>query len=104
MAKWYGAIGFVESVETAPDVHTEEIKEYKYFGDMTRNTMVLQSTDQLNDDVKIGNEISIVANPFAYENFHNMRYITYMGIKWKVNRVEVRPPRLIITVGGVYNA
>ena len=103
MAKFYGTIGFAETVETAPGVWTENIVNYNYFGDIIRNARRLQSSDQLNDDINISNEISIVADPYANKNFHSMRYVEFMGAKWKITNVEVRYPRLILTVGGVYN-
>lgn len=103
MAKFYGKIGFAETVETAPGVWTENIVDYNYFGDIIRNARRLQSSDQLNDDINISNEISIVADPYANQNFHSMRYVEFMGAKWKITNVEVRYPRLILTVGGVYN-
>ena len=103
MAKFYGTIGFAETVETAPGVWTENIVNYNYFGDIIRNARRLQSSDQLNDDINISNEISIVADPYANQNFHSMRYVEFMGAKWKITNVEVRYPRLILTVGGVYN-
>lgn len=103
MAKFYGTIGFAETVETAPGVWTENIVDYNYFGDIIRNARRLQSSDQLNDDINISNEISIVADPYANQNFHSMRYVEFMGAKWKITNVEVRYPRLILTVGGVYN-
>ena len=103
MAKWFGAIGFAEMVETVRGVWEEEITERNYYGDVSRNTRRLQSSDQLNDDINIANEISIVADPFANQNFHKMRYVEFMGAKWKVSNVEVRYPRLVLTVGGVYN-
>lgn len=103
MAKFYGIIGFAETVETAPGVWTENIVDYNYFGDIIRNARRLQSSDQLNDDINISNEISIVADPYANQNFHSMRYVEFMGAKWKITNVEVRYPRLILTVGGVYN-
>ena len=62
-----------------------------------------QSSDNLNDNLNVSNEFSIVADPFAYANFHSMRFIEYMGAKWKISNVEVQYPRLILTVGGVYN-
>ena len=68
-----------------------------------RNTRNLQTADQLNDNVNIANQISIVADPFANQHFHNMRYVAYMGAKWKVTTVEVQRPRLILTIGGLYN-
>lgn len=103
MAKWFGVIGYAEQVETKPGVWKEAITEREYFGDMTRNTRRLQSTDQLNDDINISNEISIVSDPYANENFHSMRYATYMGTKWKITSVEVQYPRLILSLGGVWN-
>ena len=103
MAKFYGAIGYAKIAETKPDVWEETIIERNYFGDVNRNTFRLQSADQLNDNINIANEISIVADPYARENFHSMRYVEFMGAKWKISNVEVQYPRLILTVGGVYN-
>lgn len=103
MAKFYGKIGYAETVETAPGVWQEQITERDYFGDLNRNTRTAQSSNQLNDNINISNEISILADPFANQNFHLMRYVEYMGTKWKITNVEVQYPRLILTVGGVYN-
>ena len=103
MPKFYGNIGYAISNETAPGVWVEDIVERQYFGDVYRNTRKLQSGNQVNDSIDISNEISILSDPFANENFHSMRYVTYMGAKWKVSSVEVRYPRLILTVGGLYN-
>ena len=103
MAKYYGAIGYAETVETTPGVWVEQITERQYFGDLTRNSRSLQSTEQLNDNINVANEISIVADPFAYQNFHKMRYVEFMGTKWKINPVEVKYPRLILSTGGLYN-
>lgn len=103
MAKYYGKIGFAESVESAPGVHVEKIVERNYYGELVRNSRRLQSANQLNDNINISNEISIVADPYADKNFHMMRYIEFMGTKWKISDVEVQPPRLILTAGGVWN-
>lgn len=103
MAKFYGSVGYADTVETAPGVWEEGITERMYFGDLTRNTRRLQSSDTLNDDINVANEISIVADPFANQNFHKMRYVSFMGSRWKITNVEVQYPRLILTIGGVYN-
>ena len=103
MPKFYGNIGYAISKETAPGVWVEDIVEHEYSGDVYRNTRKLQSGNQVNDSIDISNEISILSDPFANENFHSMRYVTYMGAKWKVSSVEVRYPRLILTVGSLYN-
>jgi hypothetical protein len=102
MAKYYGVIGYADTVETKPGVWTEEITERKYFGDVNRNMRRLQSADKLNDDVAITNELSIVADPYAMNHFHSMRYAEFMGAKYKVTDVTVQPPRLILTLGGLY--
>lgn len=103
MAKFYGVIGYAVTRETAPGVWTEEIAEQSYYGDLTRNMRRLQDSGDLNDDINVANEISIVADPYANANFHSMRYVAFMGAKWKISKVEVQYPRLILTLGGVYN-
>lgn len=104
MGKWFGKIGFAELVEETPGNWVENIVEREYYGDLNRNSRRLDSTSNLNDNINIANEISIVADPFANQNFHAMRYVEFMGALWKVSSVEVKYPRLILTVGGVYNA
>ena len=103
MAKFYGAIGFAEMVEIRPGVYQEQITEYFYYCDLNRNSRRLQPTDQLNDNVIITNEVSIIADPHANGNFHSIRYVKFSGTKWKVTNIEVQYPRLILTLGGVYN-
>lgn len=103
MARFYGAIGFAETIETKPGVWKDQITERYYAGDLNRNTRRLQSSNQVNDDLNISNEISIVADPYAHQNFHAMRYAAFMGTKWKINNVEVQYPRLILELGGVWN-
>ena len=89
--------------ETRPGVWEEIITERNYYGDLVRNIRRLQSSSQVNDDLNIANEISIVADPYANKNFHAMRYVEFMGTRWKINNVDVQYPRLILSIGGVYN-
>lgn len=103
MAKYYGKIGYATSEEVKPGVWKKRITEREYFGDVIRNTRRLQSSGNLNDNIIVSNEISIVADPFANENFHSMLYVEFMGAKWKISNVEVQYPRLILTIGEVYN-
>lgn len=103
MGKFYGSVGYADIVETAPGVCKEQIIEYNYSGDLIRNTRQLQPGEMLNDNINIANEISILADPFARQNFHKMRYVVFMGSKWKISKVEVNYPRLILTIGGLYN-
>lgn len=103
MAKFFGEIGFAVLTEDVPGVWNETIIPLCYYGDLTRNTRRLKTTDQVNDDVHVANQISIVSDPYANQNFHMIRYVKFMGAKWKVTDVEVQYPRLILTLGGVYN-
>ena len=103
MAKYFGKIGYAVTEETKPGVWKSHIIEREYFGDLTRNSRRLEGAAQVNDNIGIANDISIVADPYARENFHAMRYVEFMGKKWKVSNVEVQYPRLILTVGGVFN-
>lgn len=103
MAKFYGEIGYVETTETEPGVWVENIIKRNYYGDLIRNTRSLVSSGNVNDNINISNEISILADPYANEHFHSMRYVEFMGAKWKITNVEVKYPRLILTIGGLYN-
>ena len=103
MGKFYGSIGYAETIETSPGVWVEQITERKYYGDVNRDSRRLQSANQLNDNINVSSEISIVADPYAYNHFHSMRYVEFMGAKWKISTVEPKPPRLILTLGGLYN-
>lgn len=103
VGKWYGNVGYAESVNTEPGVWEDKITERPYYGDVVRNIRKLQDSGSVNDNVNITNEISIVADPYANQNFHAMRYVEFMGAKWKITSVEVQYPRLILSIGGVYN-
>lgn len=103
--RFYGEVGYAESVETPPDsgVWVDEITEHIYQGDVLRNIRQLENNDKINDDISMNNSISIVADDFAVANFMNIRYVKWAGVYWTVSSVEVRRPRLILNLGSVYN-
>ena len=103
MAKFYGVIGYIETVEVEPGIWKEQIVERQYYYDLTRNTARFQPSGGVNDDINVANSISVIADPYANENFHHMRYVEFMGGKWEITNVEVNYPRLILTIGGLYN-
>lgn len=103
MAKYYGRIGFATPVnDEKPGVTFDEIIERSYFGELTRNAKRVQVGDTINDDLSLSNQISLLLDPYLEKNFYNIRYLAYMGAKWKVTKVEVRYPRIIIDIGGLY--
>ena len=103
MNRFYGKVGYVIPTENPPGVWKDIPVERPHYGDVVRNTSNVEVGSGLNDDVVINNSISIVADPFAYENFQHMRYVEWMGTLWKIKTVEVQYPRLLLTIGGVYN-
>ncbi len=103
MNKFYGAVGYGQSVESAPGVWTDAITEVSYYGDVVRNTRQLREGSLVNDDISVSNNISILADAYANENFMSIRYVVWQGSLWTVTAVEVQAPRLILTLGGLYN-
>lgn len=104
MPKFFGSIGLMRQIETSPGIWEDEIIEKQCYGDVVRDNRRFQNNSQLNDNITISNSFSILADKEAYTYFHNIRYVNYMGTKWKAESVDAsNPPRLVIDVGGVYN-
>ena len=103
MARFYGTIGYAKTVETSKGVWTDSIVERNYYGDVLRMSSHWQPNENLNDNLSIRNQISIVADPYAYQNFSRIKYVVWMDQAWKVSSVTVNRPRLILEIGGVYN-
>lgn len=105
--KYYGEVGYAETVEDPerPDVYVNGIKKVHYYGDVVQNpsSRWTQQGSKVNDDLTISNKISILADPYAMNNFQHIRYVEWMGQKWKVTNIEVAFPRLILTIGGEWN-
>lgn len=104
MAKFSGVVGYGHSMKTAPGVWEDVITERPHFGDIQRTSRTLEENPQkVNSDLTVGNSISIVADPFASENFFAIRYVKWAGTLWTVVHVDVQSPRLLLRLGGVYN-
>ena len=105
MARFFGEVGYGDTIETpsTSGVWVDIITEIQYFGDVIRNTRKLESGEYLNDDLSVGNSISIVADQYAIEHFFKIKYVRWAGVLWTVTQVEVRSPRLILSLGSVYN-
>lgn len=105
MGKWYGKIGYIITCESeeAPGIYEEHIVEHEYYGDVIKLSKKNESSGNVIDNINVSNSISIVADLFAHNNFHAMKYITFMGSKWKISSVDVQYPRLVLTIGGLYN-
>jgi hypothetical protein len=103
MARFFGRVGYGETVESAPGVWVDEIVEYSYFGDVIRDSRELRQGENLNMDLSVQNSISIVADEYANEHFFAIRYVEWAGSLWTISSVEVQRPRLLLRLGEVYN-
>lgn len=106
MAKFYDAVGYAEEREGTGEhegIVEYSITERRYFGDVLRNTRRYEAGNDILDNLRINNQISIMADAYAYEHFFAIKYVRWMGTCWTVTNVEVQRPRLLLTIGGVYN-
>ena len=105
MAKFFGKIGYAVSTEVSPGVWEDVMSAREYFGDIVKDHSRWHTNpDTVNDDLSLSNQISIIADPYANQNFQQMRYVEFMGGLWKITSVEaIDRPRLLLSLGGVYN-
>lgn len=103
MSKWFGKIGYAVTAETDPGIWEETIVDREYYGDLLSDKYRHQNSGKVNDDINLTSVISIIADPFAYEHCSHIAYAEIWGTKWKVTDIDIQPPRLSLTIGGVYN-
>ena len=105
MTRFSGVVGYGSTIEepSGSGIWVDDIVEYSYFGDVVRDTRKLEPGEHLNSEISVQNSISIVADAYANQHFFNIRYVELYGKKWTVTSVEVRSPRLILSIGEPYN-
>lgn len=105
MARFYGEIGYANTIESPAEsgIWIDNIAEYSYYGDVIRNTRRLDKGENFHDDIVVSNSISVVADQYAIDHFFNIRYIRWAGTLWTVTNIEVESPRLVLSLGSVYN-
>lgn len=102
--RFYGIIGFwFQSKEVRPGIFKSVIDERKYSGYVNWSNRHFQASENQNEDIKLNNQISILADMYAKQNFASIRYVVWQGVKWRVTNVEINYPRLTLTIGGIYN-
>lgn len=108
MNRFYGKVGYVITEEKIVDgeptgVFDDTITDVNYRGNVEKNKSRWYQSGNLNDNLRFDNSISIIADAFAYQNFSKIRYVEWMGVKWKVETAEIQRPRIILSLGGEYN-
>lgn len=101
--RFFGKVGYQVETESTDSVWAKTMVAKSYFGDVIRNNTRRDTGDMINDQIDVNNRISIVADPFAFENFQNMKYVEWLKQLWNIKSIELQPPRIILEVGGVYN-
>jgi hypothetical protein len=101
--KFYGKVGYGNPSESTEGVWADIITERYYYGDVVKDTRRIVAGSDVNPDISTGNSIEIVADPYAIEHFHAITYVEWAGARWTVTETELKRPRLILRLGGVYN-
>ena len=103
MSKFFGDIGFATQVETSPGIWEDKIIEKQYYGDITRESRRFSASEQVLDNINLSNQLSIIADGYVVDNVQNLRYVRWLGGLWKISYVELKFPRLVLEMTGVYN-
>lgn len=103
MARFYGKVGYGLPIEPVDGVWTDNIVERDHYGDLLVATRSLEPSEKVNDDIRLQNQVSIMADAFAIENFSLIKYVLWNGNRWTATTVTVEYPRLKISLGGLYN-
>jgi hypothetical protein len=103
LAKFFGEIGFATQVETSPGIWEDKIIEKQYYGDVTRESRRFSASEQVLDNINLSNQVSIIADGYVTDNIQNLRYVRWLGGLWKISYVELKFPRLVLEMTGVYN-
>lgn len=102
MARYSGLVGYGQQVEVEPGVWDTEDKEVMMKGDLLRQNANIQDSG-INDTVSLNHRVSLIGDAYAFDNYYNMKWITVNGFKWTVSAIELQRPRLIVTLGGIWN-
>ena len=105
MAKFYGTVGFVHSEERKddPSVWEDVTVEKPYQGELIKDSFRYQGAEKLNDNINVDNQMSILADPYAFENLNHIQWVELPGVTWKINSTQIAYPRITLNIGGVYN-
>jgi hypothetical protein len=103
MGRFYGKVGFGQTVEVRPGVMEDVITEKNLYGDVLRPSQSFQEADKVHLDISMGNRISVVADEYTWQNSFAIRYVEYKGIRWYITNIVEERPRLIFSLGEVYN-
>lgn len=103
MTRFSGLVGYVTQVQTAPGVWSQSEESFEMRGDIINQGHSFQGDTKVNSDVSLNHRVSLMADDRLLNNYPNLKWVKMGAVKWKVQSVEIRRPRIIVTLGGVYN-
>lgn len=98
-----GEIGYAKSIETTPGVYDDQITRKPFSGDLIQDTRKWESDQKVNDNLVLGNRVSILASSFARANLDFMKFVKIGESYWEISNIQIQYPRLFLTLGSVYN-
>lgn len=103
MVKFAGLVGYGSQVETSPGIWELSEKTSLMKGELIRQNADIQDSGKINGDISLGHRVSLISDAYAIDNYYNMKWVAVDGIKWIVSSVEIQHPRLIVSLGGLWN-
>ena len=105
MAKYSGMLGYVMSAkEDPPGIwKPSAVVEKLGRGDLFGQTINNEDVGGLSDGITINNQLSIIMDPFVNKNLESLKYVILYGTRWEIKSMTINRPRIILTLGGVYN-
>ena len=105
MARFYGKVGFIRTVNDGTGRFVEEEVVRYYKGDVNNNVRRYnpQNDVSANDDLALNDNVSILADAYAAENYMAMQWIEFDNVRWRITSVTKEYPRITIFFGGVWN-
>ena len=103
--RFYGKIGFSITSENpeGSGIYVPTITERYYKGNVISYSKRYENSNEVNDNLNLSNKISIIIDPFIQQNLQSICYVEFLGTLWKVKSVDVQYPRLVLSIGDVYN-
>ncbi len=103
MAKYAGLVCYVTQEEKVPGVWTPLENPVLMKGDIIRQSSNYQDNGKINSDISLNHRVSLVGDAYAFDNYYNIKWIMLDGRKWEVTSVEIQRPRIIVSIGGLWN-
>jgi len=97
-------VGYSSTIETKPGIFEDEYREVSHVALVLSSKTAWVRGARAGDDVELNQRLSIIPTPDTYANVGAIKYVTYYGVKWKVISINMQRPRMVLTVGGIFNA